>query len=362
MVGAGFSRNAVLPGLDTKAPPLWSGLIDEMVSQLGASTEEYRRANPLRVAEEYRTYFGQAALDDFIRARFPDKAWQPGPLHAELMKLPWADVLTTNWDTLLERTSEHVDAPYDVVALEADLPHSRAPRIVKLHGSIGDAGPLIFAEEDYRTYPEKHAAFLNLARQVFVENELCLLGFSGDDPNFLQWAGWVRDQLGGKARRIYLVGHFGFSAAKRRYFEAHNVTPIDLAPLVDAGTPDKHERVTKLFLDALNSARPKPLHKWVLTPSQVYPLNREGADAYSRTAKDAKFCAQALKETAANWRSDRLQYPGWLICPHQLRTALEWNVDEAWLLRPEALKVLSCTERAEILYEFVWRRTTAASA
>jgi hypothetical protein len=73
---------------------------------------------------------------------------------------------------------------------------------VKLHGTIGDAGPLIFAEEDYRTYPAKYAAFVNFARQVFIENELCLVGFSGDDPNFLQWAGWVRDHLGGSARRF----------------------------------------------------------------------------------------------------------------------------------------------------------------
>ena len=61
--------------------------------------------------------------------------------------------------------------------------------------------PLIFAAEDFRTYPARHAAFVNLARQIFIENDLCLVGFSGNDPNFLEWAGWVRDHLGGHARR-----------------------------------------------------------------------------------------------------------------------------------------------------------------
>jgi hypothetical protein len=245
------------------------------------------------------------------------------------------------------------------VALEADLPHARAPRIVKLHGSLGDAGPLIFAEEDYRTYPEKHAAFLNLARQVFVENELCLVGFSGDDPNFLQWAGWVRDHLGGKARRIYLVGCLKLSASKRKYLEAHNVSPIDLSPLVDANALDKHERVTKIFLEALVAARPNAAHEWKLHRSEDYPLSKGGTDAYSRTVKDSDFCAECLKETTEFWRQDRSRYPGWLVCPQELRGRLQTDMDEAWIFRPEALLKLNLQERTDALYELAWRRTTA---
>ncbi|WP_213779556.1 SIR2 family protein [Caballeronia sp. dw_276] len=358
MVGSGFSRNAILPGLDTKAPPLWKSLIDEMLERLYGNSGD-RPTNALRIAEEYRIYFGQAALDEFIRTRCPDKAWQPGALHVDFLKLPWADVLTTNWDTLLERAAERVEQAYEVVALEADLPHARAPRIVKLHGSLGDAGPLIFAEEDYRTYPEKHAAFLNLARQVFVENELCLVGFSGDDPNFLQWAGWVRDHLGGKARRIYLVGCLKLSASKRKYLEAHNVSPIDLSPLVEADAPDKHERVTRIFLQALVAARPNAAHEWKLHQPEDYPLSKGGADAYSRTVKDSDFCADALKETTELWRQDRRRYPGWLVCPQELRALLQTDMDEAWIFRPEALLKLSHQERTDALYELAWRRTTS---
>jgi hypothetical protein len=360
MVGAGFSRNAVLPGLDTKAPPLWSSLIDEMGEQLYPNSKD-RPGNALRIAEEYRVYFGQAVLDEFIKARCPDKAWQPGQLHIDVLRLPWADVLTTNWDTLLERASESVEQSYDVVSLESHLPHARAPRIIKLHGSLGDAGPLIFAEEDYRTYPEKHAAFLNLARQVFVENELCLLGFSGDDPNFLQWAGWVRDQLGGNARRIYLVGCLELSASKRRYFEANNVSVIDLSSLVDSTSADKHARVTQIFLKALAEARPSPVHEWVLQTGSSYPQKKEGANFYPRTRSDVDFCAKALKETAALWRIDRSRYPGWLVCPHSLRQSLQVDMAEGWLYRVEALQKLTVHERAEVLFELAWRRTMSAT-
>ena len=233
LVGAGFSKNAERPDDATPEPPLWFELLDGMIERLYPHDKKAAPSNPLRIAEEYRKYFGQAGLDEFIRTRFPDRVWSPGPLHAELLELPWTDILTTNWDILLERTAENtIEYFYEIVRSEADLTYARSPQIVKLHGTIGDASPLIFAEEDYRTYPTKHAAFVNLARQVFIENELCLVGFSGDDPNFLQWAGWVRDNLGGSARRIYLVGNLRLENATRKYLEAHNIAPIDLSPLV----------------------------------------------------------------------------------------------------------------------------------
>jgi hypothetical protein len=361
LVGAGFTRNAVRPGVDTPAPPLWSDLVRDLVSQLYPHTPHDAPANPLRIAEEYRKYFGQAALDDFIRTRFPDRAWMHGPLHAELLGLPWSDVLTTNWDTLLERAAEDsMDYVYELVRSEADLTYARSPRIVKLHGSIGDVGPLIFAEEDYRTYPAKHAAFVNLARQVFIENELCLLGFSGEDPNFLQWAGWVRDQLGGSARRIYLVGNLHLPDATRKYLEAQNIAPIDLAPLVEKVPPaERHTAATRLFFDELKRAQPAPAHEWKLTPTNEYPLPVAGPDAYQRALKDDAFAAESLNKTRSLLKADRDKYPGWLVCPRNSRQSLQYRGNEVWLLRRSVLDRFEPEHRAELLYELLWPRTTA---
>lgn len=358
LVGAGFSKNAVRPGVDTPGPPLWSDLLRDLVDQLYPDTANEAPTNPLRIAEEYRTYFGQAALNDFIRTRFPDRAWLPGPLHTELLELPWSDVLTTNWDTLLERAAEDsVECAYEVVRSEADLPHARSPRIVKLHGSIGDVGPLIFAEEDYRTYPAKHAAFVNLARQIFIENELCLVGFSGDDPNFLQWAGWVRDQLGGTARRIYLVGNLHLPHATRKYLEAHNIAPIDLAPLVNKASPtERHALATRLFFDALKLAKPAPAHDWKLTPFGEFPLPAAGPDAQRRAHKDDAFAAELLEKTVLLLRGERENYPGWLVCPRNLRHSLQYGGNEAWLLRKSVVDLFEPARLAEILYELLWRR------
>jgi hypothetical protein len=52
------------------------------------------------LAEEYRTFYGQAALDDFVRDHIRDEGWAPSSVHKSLLELPWSDVLTTNYDTL----------------------------------------------------------------------------------------------------------------------------------------------------------------------------------------------------------------------------------------------------------------------
>ncbi|WP_426409229.1 SIR2 family NAD-dependent protein deacylase [Bradyrhizobium ganzhouense] len=360
LVGAGLSKNAVRTSHQSPEPPSWWDLKKRMVQRLYPHDPEAAPSDPLRIAEEYRTYFGQSGLDEFIRDNFPEKSWAPGPLHSALLELPWADILTTNWDTLLERAAESSDRAYETVRTETDLTYARSPRIVKLHRTLGDAWPLIFAEEDYRTYPAKFAAFVNFARQVFIENELCLVGFSGNDPNFLQWAGWVRDHLGGSARRIYLVGNLRLERATRRYFEAHNIAPIDLAPLVEHLPRDvRHSEATRIFLDELRKAKPPLRHEWQLIPPDRFPISRAESTAYDRLRTDYAFVAELAKETIPLLRNDRLSYPGWQVCPSHHRQPLLDAGGARWMMRRQVLDLLEPAVRAEALSEILWRRTTS---
>jgi len=106
----------------------------------------------LRLAQEYKAAFGLVALNDQIRSLVPDMDYRPGALHTRLLGLPWADVFSTNWDTLLERACADVfNRSYDVVRTVGDIPSTTRPRIVKLHGSFPSHPPFIFTEEQYRT-------------------------------------------------------------------------------------------------------------------------------------------------------------------------------------------------------------------
>ena len=214
MVGAGVSRNAKPVGSTSASFPSWNELGDSFFKKLHGRSpgEEARYLNLLKLAEQVEAAFGRPALDDFLRREIPDLTYEPSPLHSQLLNLPWQDVFTTNYDTLLERARASVTLNhYDVVVKKEDLLYANKPRIVKLHGNF-PSPPFVITEEDYRRYPSDHAAFVNTVRQSLLENTLCLIGFSGDDPNFLQWIGWIRDHIGKETSpKIYLVGVFQYA-------------------------------------------------------------------------------------------------------------------------------------------------------
>lgn len=350
LVGAGFSRNAELPAQNSTLPPLWADFHREMEERL------YPRGggphDSLRLAEEYRAALGDQALEGLIHHLVRNSEWQPGPLHRELVNLPWADVLTTNWDTLLERAAEtNLQQSYDVVRTIPDIARTRAPRIVKLHGTLPSNRPFIFTEEDYRTYPKKFAPFVNLVQQVLLENELCLIGFSGDDPNFLQWSGWVRDQLGAASRRIYLVGVFDLLPARRKLLETRNVSLIDLTSVVeDVADVDKQAVATERFLDFLRASRPRPSYDW---PTE------EPASSSNNTSRDPEIAAQRLKEAANRWKRERESYPGWLVCPHSERQRLRFRTDENLHMLLLALEKMSDQDQGAVVFEIAWRFDTS---
>lgn len=260
----------------------------------------------LRLAQEYQTLHGEDGLDRLIRELVPDERWSPGPLHKQLLELPWRDVLTTNWDTLLERTMlETPDRVYSCVRTVQDIAHQAAPRIIKLHGSLPSHKPFIFTEDEFRTYPSNFAPFVNLAQQVMLEHELCLIGFSGVDPNFLAWSSWARDTLGASTRRIRLVGSLNLTPPARALLEARNVTPIDLWPLVkDVHSSEKHERALEIFFEALNLAKPPSPFDWV-----------KSSDRYSVPPNAPDHEKATRKEVAEAWAEDRMSYPGWIVGP-----------------------------------------------
>lgn len=341
MVGAGFSRVCTREK-NSPTPPLWSDFKTEMAAALGYGQREAPDA--LRLAQEYQTLHGDSGLDQLVNRLVADEQWEPGPLQKQLLEFPWRDVLTTNWDTLLERTKPQTpDRIYSCVRTVQDIAHRAQPRIVKLHGSLPSYKPFIFTEDDYRTYPVQFAPFVNLAQQVMLEHDLCLIGFSGVDPNFLAWSGWVRDTLDVAARRIRLVGVLNLSPVSRALLERRNVTPIDLAPLVSKMHPnEKHEKALELFFAALLASKPPSPFAWDI-----------GYNEFSQSAVAKEEDRPTRTEVAEAWAKDKSTYPGWIIAPY----------GETRKLRNSFPTVQKSDESAEAHLRFalerIWRRQTA---
>lgn len=338
MVGAGFSKNA------GNWFPDWNQLGDLFYQKAHGVTPDpakQKYLNVLRLAEEVQAAIGRPALENLLRSNIPDLNIEPSGLHVELLELPWVDVFTTNYDTLLERASAKVvTRRYEPVVNKEDIPYAIKPRIVKLHGSFPSERPFIITEEDYRRYPHDYAPFVNTVQQALLENTFCLIGFSGDDPNFLQWIGWIRDNLGkDKTQKIYLVGVFDLSSARLQLLAQRGIIVVDLS-CCDGIDKHDHKKALSRFFDYIRSKKPDALD-WPYNPKTMHP------------AHDADRIEEVQKITE-EWRRQRQAYPGWLILPHGNRENL-WVFTDTWV------NYLPDTEKSppgldiQYAFELIWR-------
>lgn len=381
MVGAGYSLNAVPRSPSSPPFPLWTAMAEALYDGLHPGPPEADRdqrvalaaagGGMLRLAQEYQATFGRGALDALVRRTVPDADHDPGDLHVDLLDLPWADVFTTNYDTLLERSRPRLASRrYDLVLTRDDLPYASAPRIVKLHGSFPSHRPFVFTEEDYRRYPRAAAPFVGTVRQALMEHDLVLLGFSGEDPNFLAWLGWVRDELRGASPAVYLCGVLDLSPGNRKILEGRGVTPIDLGQLVPQDHPNRHATALRWLLDSLANGRPLNGLRWPKTPPPtpgappflpLPPPPGPGAEplpnertSYPRPANQV-VPPDDLDDLIEEWASTRATYPGWIWTPRETRNRLRSKTDPWVDTIPERAEELDLTPRLRLLDEYVWR-------
>ena len=335
MIGAGFSRNA--------APtfPLWNELGDAFFEKVngkkpGPGDKAYQSIP--RLAQQVECLFGRPALDRILQERIPDESVNPSTLHRHLLDLPWQDVFTTNYDTLLERAASQSQRHYTPVFDAQSLANAEKPRIIKLHGSFPAHRPFIVTEEDYRQYPDNRAPFVNTVQQSLLENTLCLIGFSGDDPNFLQWIGWIRDRLGSQyAQRIYLIDCFGMDQPYRNMLAERRIEVVDLSLLPGIGSECRTEALTR-FVDYLSSQNPENA-KWPGNPALL--------ELHKRTADDAVRYLCPLLEAI------RTNCPSGLLLPREKRESLWFRLMQI----PDPLFLNATDDDAfslRILHEVVW--------
>lgn len=354
MIGAGFSMNSKPVFENAKRFPLWQDLGNAFYKKVrGEEIQDatYNFFDPLKLAYEVESNFGRPVLDSMLRTHIPDNEYKPSDLHQSLLRLPWTDVFTTNYDTLLERAADTVsERNYKVVVHKDNLVHSVPPRIVKLHGCFSASTPLIISEEDYRTYPQRYAPFVNTVQQTLLENTLCLIGFSGDDPNFLKWIGWIRDNLGAQnAPKIYLIGVLNLSSSQEKALAQYNITCVDMSVCQDVGRDDHQEGISKFINYCETRKQDESQKSWDLSSKLSYSkLN-------SKDNKDTGKVVDELKVLVSIWNAERCSYPNWLVTPNSIRSKL-WSSTQNW--SSIFNKDISLPEQLlkDFVYEFLWRK------
>lgn len=335
MIGSGFSLNAENDG--TGAMKDWNALNNELFYSLYSRkpTEvEMAGLTPVRLAAQVESTHGQKELDEIIMNALPDKSVYPGALHKKLMKLHWHDVFTTNYDTLLERSCDESGAAYSLVTTKDTLLYSKAPRIIKLHGSFPDVRPFIMSEDAFRTYAQKYPEFVNTVKQSLIENLFCMIGFSGNDPNFLSWMGWLRDVMGEKMTNAILIcyNENGIHISEKQLFASRKIDILNLAEIEGL---KGYKNALDFFLTYIGSADEKP--KW------TYPT---------------VFLSSTIQKGKMDWRQKinamkkaRECYPGWVSMPDNI---VEVSEISRFTFMVEEYKKVPDNLKVSFLYELDW--------
>lgn len=339
MVGAGFSYNAEMD--ESASMKDWNTLAKEMYKRLyskEANEKEFAFKTPMRIASQLCSTYGRNSLDELISDSLPDDRIKPGKLHKDLLSLPWRDVFTTNYDTLLERARVDSDRFYSVVTNKELLLYKTPPRIIKLHGSFPDIRPFIITEEDYRTYPSKYPEFVNTVRQALIESVFCLVGFSGDDPNFLSWQGWLHDVMGQSASPAYVITYsHTMHKSEEKLFSSRRMEIINLATIPGISS---FQEALDFFVSYLKESKSS---KWDPSFSFTSYKIKESADY------------DAMLETLS---SIRKSYPGWLVMPWDLYDRFQ-DMDTEFPFLGDLMGKIPDDKKIRLLYEIDWRATVS---
>ena len=291
LVGAGFSKNAI------KDYPGWDELLRDLVLDVYGQQikERYRHYKSgigpyyyteeaftekeivniihdvgyLKLVSKYIDDKGyRESIDAYIEDHLPYVIEDDGAfrvlnrpdlpfnasnldVHKEMLLCKWKHIYTTNYDNLLELTNDHYGMDYEIITVDYQLADLSAHRgIIKVHGNLaGDSlndsyefdndksRRYIISAEDYATYADKHQAFSYQMKTGLLTGVFCLIGFSGNDPNFLGWLDWMKDVLdrdvtesNKEKTKVYLLtfGQQKIEKSRQLFYQNHHIGVIDI--------------------------------------------------------------------------------------------------------------------------------------
>lgn len=324
MIGAGFSLNAKKIEDSFNGMALWDDIKNELTKSL-SHKGNLDNVDVLDIGQMYVKEYGRTHLDEALKNAIPDNNYEPDKLHFDLLRLPWSDIYTTNYDTLLERSKSHVhERNYQTIYDVSDIPNSVQPRIIKLHGSFPANRPFIFTKSDYNNYPVKFSPFVNMVQQSIMETTFVLIGFSGDDPNFSNWTSWVSDNLGEHMPKIYMLGYN--QKHREVELEKKGLTLIDFTELYSKESNPFNHMYTEVFSFLMNESKEKK-NEW---PHRDYNKSIE------------------------TFIYNRKTYPGWVLLPDRIRRSHAINLH---ILSNDYFNSLDNNinrEQINLINEFLW--------
>lgn len=179
LVGAGVSMSAGLPS--------WKELIESLAEQVGVTGID--TLPPLDQAQLLSARYDRklgSAVADLLAAANP--TGRHGVSHALLAGLRCHEVVTTNFDLLLEQAVGDVHHSEPVVVLPSDDVGPDRPWLLKLHGDVNDPAGIVLTRGDFVRFAGSSAARGAVLQELMLTRHLLVVGASLTDDNVLRLA------------------------------------------------------------------------------------------------------------------------------------------------------------------------------
>lgn len=203
-VGAGISINYGLPS--------WSSLLDSLgkrfLSQNNDRYKFYQSCNYQEKAQYLYDISDKITVINNINEIFSFSLdVNNNSIHEIITSLPINNIITTNWDNLIENAFDKKNIPTTKIWKDGQISSSNfgGKNIIKLHGTIEDPNSIIFSEEDYQDSFNNNPLLKNYLSTVLARSTILMIGYSYSDINFKTVHNFVNKSLGKNSKKIYIL-------------------------------------------------------------------------------------------------------------------------------------------------------------
>lgn len=305
-VGAGVGSHAYRDGLSA---PDAAALAIELASAFDIDAGPETELSKVAQVVELRK--GRAELEAFLSERLANL--EPDETLQWLFSLTWRAVFTTNYDRVIERAYELIQAPTQTpvpMSVSANLvnfnPGFEVP-IYHLHGALygPTASRVLITEDDYANFRERRRMLFDLLKVAFATVPIVYVGYSNRDPNWRTVLAEVAAEFAPNRPPLSYRITPQIDPLDREILMAHQIQSIDadLAAFREASRAALGEiRVEPRDIAALEGRIPPDLlPAFRATPAAVVRLLSSWVYVNQTDFAEAPNTEQFLRGDIANW-------------------------------------------------------------
>lgn len=231
-IGAGVSRLSNYPG--------WKDLINVFAEKLGLKPkgegEDYSSSEYLAIPQKYysinkdnKEYY--ELIDSCLGVE-----GNSNEVHDMILALKPRNIITTNFDELIEQAVCKHGLFYNVISSDKSLKVGEMDRLIlKIHGDLKSRN-IVLKEEDYLNYSEHFKLIENAVKYIFSTNTVVFIGYRVEDYNIKLILNWVRSVQGDNFKNPYFIylEDNKLSELDIRYYESRGLNIIDINDITDS--------------------------------------------------------------------------------------------------------------------------------